>query len=337
MTISVPARPDTTVAGAPGRGRRPWYTIGCWLLAGLWTAVALARWLGYDGGVWPLMALPALTPYLTLGALVPVTVCLLARRWVAAGVTLCVLALLAALVVPRAVGAPDPVRGPALRVLTANLAEGHARAQAVVDLVREQRVDVLAVAELPRRELTALTRAGLTDLLPYLVTNPGDTTTGGTALFSRYPVSDGQRIPLTDGFILTSGTVRVPGARPVLVTAVHYCAPADPGQVACWEYGKSHVPPATPDGPVRLLLGDFNLTVDYAAMRSLLDTGYRDAACVVGAGLMTTWPYDGTPLPRVAIDHVLADRRIGVSSVSAHQVRGSDHRAVLAELTLPTG
>ena len=65
----------------------------------------------------------------------------------------------------------------------------------------------------------------------------------------------------------------------------------------------SRIPPATPAGPVRLLLGDFNLTLDYRAMRAVLDTGYRDAAAVVGRGLATTWPYNGTPLPRVAIDH----------------------------------
>jgi endonuclease/exonuclease/phosphatase (EEP) superfamily protein YafD len=307
----------------------------CWLLAALWAGVALARWLGYDGGVWPIMVLPALIPYLTVGAVLPVAVCLLTRRWYPAGVALAALAVLVALVAPRAFGSPDPARGPALRVLTANLNEGGADPQSLVALVRDQRVDVLALSELPQRELDRLTRAGLDRLLPYAVTNPGETTTGGTALFSRYPISDGQRIPLTAGFIETAGTVLIPGARPVRVTAVHYCAPGDPGQVACWNYGRSQLPPATPDGPVRLLLGDFNMTVDYAALRALLDTGYRDAASVVGQGLMTTWPEDGKPFLPVSIDHVLADRRIGVTSVSAYPVRRSDHRAVFAALTLP--
>jgi endonuclease/exonuclease/phosphatase family metal-dependent hydrolase len=37
----------------------------------------------------------------------------------------------------------------------------------------------------------------------------------------------------------------------------------------------------------------------------------------------------------VVIDHVLVDRRIGVRGVSVHAVAGSDHRAVVAELSLP--
>jgi endonuclease/exonuclease/phosphatase (EEP) superfamily protein YafD len=336
VTTSALAGPDLDPdAGPPPVARRIWGTLLCWTLVALWTAVALGRLAGFDGGVWPLVLLPALTPYVALSALIPLAVSLLARRRLAAVIALVVQIVLVGVVAPRTFGSPDPVRGPAVRVLTANLAEGQADPAAIVALVREHRVDVLAVSELTGHELAALTDAGITKLLPYVVANPGRTTTGGTGLFSRYPVTDGRRIPLVDGFIETSGTVSVPGAQPVDLTVVHYCAPADPGQLGCWDYGKSHIPPATPDGPVRLLLGDFNLTVDYAALRAVLATGYRDAASVVGEGLTTTWPYDGTPAPRVAIDHVLADHRIGVSSVSAHGIRDSDHRAVFAELTFP--
>ena len=42
---------------------------------------------------------------------------------------------------------------------------------------------------------------------------------------------------------------------------------------------------------MRLLVGDFNATLDHAALRRLLDTGYRDAASVVGQGMTPTcWP-----------------------------------------------
>jgi endonuclease/exonuclease/phosphatase (EEP) superfamily protein YafD len=328
VTISAVRQPVT-------RQRTVWIDVACWLAAGLWGIVALTRWLGYDGGAWPIVLAPALTPYLTVAALVPVAACLIARRWLAGAVALAVLVALVAFVAPRAFGGPDPARGPAVRVLAANLKEGDADPRAVVDLVRTRRVDLLAVSELPEEELTALSDAGLTRLLPYGVTNPGETTTGGTALFSRYPLSDGQRIPLVAGFVETAAVLHVPGAVPVAVTVVHYCAPADPVQYRCWAYGLSRTPPADPAGPVRLLLGDFNLTLDYGALRDLLGTGYRDAAAVTGDGLTTTWPYDGTPVPPLAIDHVLADRRIGVSGFGAYPVRRSDHRAVFAALTLP--
>jgi len=41
--------------------------------------------------------------------------------------------------------------------------------------------------------------------------------------------------------------------------------------------------------------------------------------------------------PRVTIDHVLADRRVGVRRVDVRPLPGGDHRAVFAELVLPPG
>jgi len=37
----------------------------------------------------------------------------------------------------------------------------------------------------------------------------------------------------------------------------------------------------------------------------------------------------------VTIDHVLAPEIVGVGDVVVHDLEGSDHRAVLAELALP--
>ena len=68
----------------------------------------------------------------------------------------------------------------------------------------------------------------------------------------------------------------------------------------------------------------------------MISHGYRDAADADGAGLIGTWgTYNGHPLPPVAIDHVLVDRRIGVRDVQVHGVPRSDHRAVLASLMVP--
>jgi endonuclease/exonuclease/phosphatase family metal-dependent hydrolase len=86
-----------------------------------------------------------------------------------------------------------------------------------------------------------------------------------------------------------------------------------------------------------LLLGDFNATLDHAPLQALLRSGYRDAAATLGDGFIGTWPYDGTRLPKVTIDHVLADTRIAIRAVSAHQVDDTDHRAVYAQLRLPPG
>ena len=67
----------------------------------------------------------------------------------------------------------------------------------------------------------------------------------------------------------------------------------------------------------------------------MLDTGYEDAAAEAGAGLTPTWPSGRLFPPPVTIDHVLADARCRVARVTVHDLPGSDHRAVLAELVLP--
>jgi endonuclease/exonuclease/phosphatase family metal-dependent hydrolase len=84
---------------------------------------------------------------------------------------------------------------------------------------------------------------------------------------------------------------------------------------------------------VGLLIGDFNATLDHAAVRRLLDTGYVDAADAVGNGLTPTW--QASLVPPVSIDHVLVEEGIGVRAVRVHDIARSDHRAVVADLVVP--
>ena len=111
-------------------------------------------------------------------------------------------------------------------------------------------------------------------------------------------------------------------------------APSTPSRTSAWKTDLGLLPKATPDGTIRLLPGDFNATLDHAPLRELLDSGYRDAAEQVGAGLRPTWPV-GVPFPPVTIDHVLADRRVGIRSLTTHELERTDHRALVAERVLP--
>ena len=85
---------------------------------------------------------------------------------------------------------------------------------------------------------------------------------------------------------------------------------------------------------MRILAGDFNASLDHAVLRGLIGRGYADAADRAGAGLVPTWGYGGTR-PPLTIDHVLVDRRCAVTGYSVHDIAGTDHRAVLAEIRLP--
>ena len=93
--------------------------------------------------------------------------------------------------------------------------------------------------------------------------------------------------------------------------------------------------PRTPEG-LRIVLGDFNGTLDDRAVRGVLDRGYVDAADAAGEGLRFTYPAHGRR-PYIAIDHVLVPRRVRVDGVRVLPVPGSDHRAVVARLAVPAG
>ncbi|MFD1321535.1 endonuclease/exonuclease/phosphatase family protein [Micromonospora sonneratiae] len=306
----------------------------CWLLVVPTLGWAVIRIGGLERG--PLVPLFAFTPYVAAWTLVPVVLALALRRWWAAGVAVLTAVALVGVVAPRAVADDVPVPdGPTLRVMTANLLAGVADSAAVVALVRTHRVDVLAVQEFTPGAQAALDRHGLAELLPHRQLNAEIGTTG-SGLYARFPLSDGGTRRNYGGFTQAYATVAVPGAPPVLVESAHPCAPYERAQLRCWHTDLSRQPAATPDGPLRILAGDFNATLDHTPVRALLETGYVDAAAAAGAGLTGTWgPYDGDPIPPVAIDHVLADRRVGVRAAAVHPLPGSDHRAVLAELVLP--
>jgi endonuclease/exonuclease/phosphatase (EEP) superfamily protein YafD len=310
------------------------------LRAALWALVAiLAGWavvrsLGLEHG-YPLVPLLAYTPYVAIGAVL-VTVAAALRRDRAAAVVAGLAALvLVAGVAPRALGdgadagAQD---GPRLRVMSTNLHHGLASAEEVVALARRSDVDVLSLQEVDAGGIRDLEQAGLGELLPERVValSRGD---HGTALFTLVPIEARTADPATWNAQAT-GAIEVPGSGPVELTAVHPPAPINDTRVGAWHRDLRALPAADRDGPIRILAGDFNATLDHGDLRRLRATGYRDAADAVGAGLRPTWPVGRRMLP-VTIDHVLVDERCGIRAVALHEISGSDHRTLIADVILP--
>ncbi|MGC4747176.1 endonuclease/exonuclease/phosphatase family protein [Micromonospora sp. DT201] len=309
----------------------------CWLTVvptALWAAVRL---VGLDRG--PLVQALAFTPYVAGFSMLALTLALALRRWWPAAIAALAAVALVGAVAPRALAAPQPAAtGPTVRLLTANLLAGSGDARTLVDLVRRHEVDVLTVQEFTPDAQAALDQLGLDRLLPHRQLNP-EIGTAGSGLYSRWPITDvGLRRNLNGwGFTQAYGTLAAPGAPPVRVESAHPSAPYALDQVGPWRADLTAQPPATPDGGLQILAGDFNATLDHSPLRALLRSGYVDAADAAGKGLIGTWgPYDGDFIPPVTIDHVLVDRRIAVRSVRVLALPGSDHRPVLATLTLPT-
>ena len=313
-----------------------------WLLVLPGLLWVVTRLVGFERG--PLVQLLAFTPYVAAWSLAPLALSLALRQWWVAGVAAVVVIAFASVVLPRWIGSGSPAAaggGRPIRVLTANLLFGGADPDALVALVHDHRVDLLALQEYTKEAEAGLDRADIADLLPYRESRPADGG-GGSAVYARFPLGGGGVRTNPCGFLQAYAIVAVPGARPVVFESAHPAAPSEVKLLDCWRMDLAGEPgaddpPATPDGPVRVLAGDFNSTLDHRALRRLIGRGYRDAGQTVGKGLVGTWgPYDGSRVPPVTIDHILVDRRIGVRAVSVHGIPGSDHRAVFAELTVPS-
>ena len=306
-------------------------TAAAWLLVVPAAAWAVMRLAGLERG-FPLVPLLAYTPYAAGAAVVVAVIALLLRRRGAAAVGALAAVTLVAMVAPRAIGGDGPQpRGPTLRVLSANVAAGSVPADVLVDLARRERADLLSVQELTQGYAERLEAAGLGRLLPFSVLEPRRQY-AGTGLYARTRLTP--RPPVEAGFVMAVARAERPAFE---VVAVHPPAPLRRNTMGFWRRGLRALPPAAPaaGGPVRILAGDFNATLDHRELRRLIGTGYRDAADAVGAGLRGTWPSGTRRTPPVTIDHVLADERVGVRSVTVRDLPGSDHKAVVAELVLP--
>jgi endonuclease/exonuclease/phosphatase family metal-dependent hydrolase len=321
--------------GRPRRRRKAALTVLFWLFILPFLVWAVIRLGGWERGL--VVQLFAFTPYVAAAAWAPAILALATRRWTVGAVAVVVAILLASAVLPRAIPSRDqgPSLGVQLNVMTSNMLFGGADAAVLVKLVSEHDIDVLAVQEFTTEGKQALAQAGLGALLPYssLADEPK---ADGSGLYSRHPITSPGAERNGGGFMQAYATVEVPGAGPVVVESAHPLAPYARSVLGQWRKDLLAEPRADQGGTPRILLGDFNATLDHAPMRELISRGYRDAADATGKGLIGTWgPYDGDPIPPVTIDHVLVDERIGVREVSVHPIPRSDHRAIIAGLTVP--
>jgi len=310
--------------------RRYWWLWAAVIPILVWTVIRL---LGLEGG-YPLVAMMAFTPYVAIAALLVAGVAVALRNWAAATLAALAMLCLAAVVLPRTIGSEtaDAAGHETLTVVAANVHVGGADPDALVALVDRIHPDLLSVQELTPSFARKLAKAGIARLLPehLIEVHKGASGAGLYSRLSLRPLEDG---PAGLSFRMPRAELTMPDGRHVRVVGVHPYPP-QPHNVGEWEAALASLP-STGRGAPWVLVGDFNGTFDQSQFRDVVDRGYRDAGEVAGDGLEPTFPSEGHLIPPITIDHVLADRRLGVVEYSVEEMPGSDHRSLHAELALP--
>lgn len=237
---------------------------------------------------------------------------------------------------PQFIGSrPDPGHGEQkLQVMTMNLFRGAADPSAVVETAALERVDVLVLQEVTPEALRELEEFGLSEAYPYRAGEPQEGVRG-TMAFATYRIRAVQRLETefdswSFDVVLPRGLLRV--------YAVHAQPPF--GEANGWRADLAVMAKAAEkDRELDLLVGDLNATPDHAEFRKLIDFDLRSAAERSNAGWQPTWPDNGEKtygwftMPRlVQIDHVLVGRSMTATSTETFSIKGSDHRALVAEV-----
>jgi endonuclease/exonuclease/phosphatase (EEP) superfamily protein YafD len=286
----------------------------------------VVRLTGWEAG--PLAYAVSFLPWVVVACAVPLAFAVLGRSRLLMAAVLVPFVLAAVWLAPLYNSAhAASTSGAELRVATINATLGQADAEAIVRMVRDHSIDVLAVEELTPSEADDLHAAGLDAVLPYRELHP-QLGVEGTGVWTRLPLNSANAVEgLKAHAVRVSVTV---GMQPVTIYAVH---PAAPGLFDHSRWAKDMEALtgilSQSDGPV-IVAGDFNTTRDHHAFRDLEELGFSDAVGQAGAGFLPTFPNGGFPMPVVAIDHVMVrDTRLTAVSARTVAISGADHRALL--------
>ncbi|CAM5466782.1 MULTISPECIES: endonuclease/exonuclease/phosphatase family protein [Streptomyces] len=312
-------------------GRRR-HRAGRWLGALLLlavTAVVACRAADTDA-LTPVPQLLAFLPWLLVPTVAGLLLALLARWWTGLVWAVALLGLLAWFIEPYGKSRrPDGPPLASVRVLTSNVEFGQA-AGALAAAVRLEEPDLVFVQEC-EQTCDAVLRRELGSAYPHRVAEVA-AGSHGSALLSRFPLAPAEGV---DGTMAMPGAVADVRGRPVRLQLAHPMPPL-PGRTGPWrrELGRLRDHAAGRGRTPLVLAGDFNASQDHAAFRRILDTGLQDAARLGGHDRTPSWPARTAPPLGAQIDHVLLSRDFSVRATRFLDLPGTDHRALLADITL---
>ena len=216
------------------------------------------------------------------------------------------------------------------RIMTFNTKQGAADASQIVNAVKQEHVEILALQEVSADLINRLAAAGIASYLPYSVAaqQTWHDNGGVNVLYSAAPMEDAKTnlIPVESSSI-PAATISFAG-RKVRFGSAHPFSPR-PSNQGLWNKSLDSIAQLRMYSNLYVLMGDFNSTWDHASFRYLLGNRFLDAGEQAGEGVHMTYP---AACPIAEIDHIVHDKGVNVGDLETKHIAGSDHRALLATL-----
>lgn len=250
------------------------------------------------------------------------------RAWRAAVMSSLVVLVNVAAIAPAVLATPTQARtgGVTVRIVWANLQRQDSALQAIVDLARSQRADILALTELPNGGVAAVQT-----LFPEarcITEIVGPQTPFSTVIASRKPCAlrgYSQELPRpSDAVFVDVGDLRV--------AAIHPRPPWNNERTADRDAVIRAGLRAALGRPSSVFVGDFNATPWAHIADEVQRAGFRRAQC--GSFLAPTWR-SRWPLLGLPIDHVYLSDGVELRSCAIGRATGSDHWPLVVEVAMP--
>jgi endonuclease/exonuclease/phosphatase (EEP) superfamily protein YafD len=221
----------------------------------------------------------------------------------------------------------DPVR---LRIASINVFYANDNSGRVIDFIRRERPDAVALQEMDadwRRALAPLERD-----YPhrYQTIGGGDR---GITLLSRLPMKDVSVLPIGVRAEPAIQATLMAQGRELRLFAVHTSWPLTPNSAGRRNLQLMRLAEHAREVTLPLVvIGDLNITAFSPHFQQLLANG-RLKSAAEGFGWQATWP-TFLPLAGIQIDHALVNSRLAVEHFNRGTPVGSDHLPILTDLIL---
>ncbi|MGH1360488.1 MAG: endonuclease/exonuclease/phosphatase family protein [Burkholderiaceae bacterium] len=218
-----------------------------------------------------------------------------------------------------------------LRVAGLNVFFRNSNYAGVATWMKQEQPDVVVLVEASARWQEALSKLAPAWQYQHLAVKPGRS---GKLILSRIPI---EQIRALDSKNVRSptpvATFNHRGAR-FRLAAVHTIWPMGEARTAERNESLNHLErQASLPGPPLIAIGDFNISPFSPHFQALANRGKLIRAAA-GHGWLPTWPVF-LPAAGIQIDHVLVSPVITVDGIKTRSELGSDHRAILVDLSLP--